>query len=124
VKEKINMKQKIDSITIGIAVKNVTESVQWYKSLLGEVEIIEPAPGTVELKLTDNAWLQIDDTGYLEVGGGSTIIRLETKDIDAEFLHVKKLTSDVEKIETVEGAVKYFDFKDQSGNRLSYYQLI
>lgn len=70
------MKQKIDSITIGIAVKNVTESVQWYKSLLGEVEIIEPAPGTVELKFTDNAWLQLDVTGYLEVGGGSTIIQL------------------------------------------------
>lgn len=118
------MKQKIDSITIGIAVKNITESLAWYKQLLGDVEILEPAQGTVELKLAENAWLQIDDTGYLEVGGRSTIIRLETKDIDAAFLQVNKLTSDVDKIETVKGAVKYFDFRDLSGNRLSYYQLI
>lgn len=118
------MKQKIESITIGIAVKNVTEATGWYKSLLGDVEIMEPAPGTIELKLTDNTWLQLDDTGYLEVGGGSTIVRFETKDIDAAHELVKKLTSDIEDIILVEGVVKYFDFNDPAGNRLSYVQLL
>lgn len=118
------MNQKIESITIGIAVKNVSEAARWYKSLLGDVEIMEPAPGTIELKLTDNTWLQFDDTGYLEIGGGSSIVRLETKDIDAAHELVKKLTSDVEEIVSVEGVVKYFDFKDPSGNRLSYVQLL
>ena len=115
---------KIESVTIGIAVKNVEEATLWYKELLGDLETMEPAPGTVELQLTESAWLQLDDTGYLEIGGGSSIVRLATDDIEAAHQAAKKLSSDVENIETVEGAVKYFDFKDPSGNRLSYYQMI
>ena len=118
------MKRKIESVTIGIAVKNVTEATQWYKSLLGDVEIIEPEPGTIELRLTDNTWLQLDDSGYLEVGGGSSIIRMETDDIDKAHELARKLTVDVEDIVTVEGVVKYFDFKDIAGNRLSFVQLL
>ena len=42
------MNQKIKGITIGIAVKDVKEGTKWYKSLLGEnIEIMEPAPGTI-----------------------------------------------------------------------------
>jgi lactoylglutathione lyase len=123
-KHEMNTKLNISSITIGIAVHDVKEAATWYKSLLGDVETMEPAPGMFELMLTDNAWLQLDDTGYLEVDGKSTIIRLETKDIDAAHKKVKELTTEVENIETVEGVVKYFDFKDPAGNRLSYYQLI
>ncbi|HMF73591.1 MAG TPA: VOC family protein, partial [Flavitalea sp.] len=89
------MKQKLESVTIGIAVKNVRESTEWYQSLLGDVETMEPDPGAIELKLTDNVWLQLDDTGYLKVGSGS-IIRFQTKDIDAAHRLVKKLTSDVD----------------------------
>ena len=116
------MKQNIENITIGIAVKDVKEAARWYKTLLGDVETMEPAPGTIELQLTENTWLQLDDTGYLEVGG--SIIRLETKDIDAMHKIVKNLMPDVGDIELVEGVIRYFDFKDPAGNRLSYYQLI
>jgi predicted enzyme related to lactoylglutathione lyase len=118
------MSKKIESVTIGIAVKSVKEATKWYKSLLGDVETMEPSPGTVELKLTDTAWLQLDDTGYLKVGGGATIIRFQTDDIGDAHERAKKLTSDVADIETVEGVVKYFDFKDPAGNRLSYVQLL
>jgi len=117
------MKQKVESVTIGIAVKNVKDSTEWYQALFGDVETMEPDPGTIELKLTDNVWLQLDDTGYLKVGGGS-IIRFETKDTEAAHRLVKKLTSEVDAIETVEGVVKYFDFKDPAGNRLSFVQLL
>ena len=116
------MAQKIQSITIGIAAKDVGEAVRWYKALLGDVETMEPAPGTVELQLTTNTWLQLDDTGYLTVGG--SIIRLETQDIEAMHSKVKSLKSDVGDIEVVEGVISYFDFKDPTGNRLSYYQLV
>lgn len=118
------MSHKIESLTIGIGVKDAKEATEWYKSLLGDVEVMEPAPGTVEMKLTDDAWLQLDDTGYLEVGGNSAIIRLETKDIDAAYEKAKTLASDISEIETVEGVVKYFDFKDLYGNRLSYVQVL
>jgi len=118
------MKQKIESIAIGIAVKDVKEATRWYKTLLGDVEIIEPTPGTIELQLTEDAWLQLDDTGYLKVGGDGSIVRLGTKDIDAMHKIVKNLTPDISDIELVEGVIRYFDFKDPAGNRLSYYQLI
>jgi len=118
------MKQKVESITIGIAVKDVKEAAHWYRALLGDVETMEPAPGTIELQLTENVWLQLDDTGYLDVGGGSSIVRLETKDINAAHQAAKNLSSEADDIETVEGAIRYFDFKDPAGNRLSYYQLI
>lgn len=119
------MDKKIKGIVIGIAVNDVKEATKWYKSLLGEnIEIMEPEPGTVELKLTDAVWLQLDDTGYLKLGGESSIIRFETKDIEKEHILAKKLSSDVEDIVIVEGVIKYFDFKDPWGNRLSYTQLI
>jgi catechol 2,3-dioxygenase-like lactoylglutathione lyase family enzyme len=118
------VKQLINSITIGIGVNDLKQATDWYKALLGDVETLEPAPGMFELKLSDNAWLQLDETGYLEVGGKSSILRLETTDIDASFQMVQKLTADVNNIETVEGVVKYFDFKDPAGNLLSFYQMI
>jgi lactoylglutathione lyase len=118
------MRQTIESVTIGIAVKDVTAAARWYKTLLGDVEIMEPAPGTIELRLTDNAWLQLDDTGYLRISGESTIIRFGTNNIEAVHKIVKDLDPDVGDIEVVEGIIKYFDFKDPAGNRLSYYQLI
>ena len=116
------MTQTIQSIIIGIAVKDVHEAASWYKKLLGDVETIEPAPGTLELQLSDNVWLQLDDTGYLKIGG--SIIRLETQDIDAIHAKVKALKPDAGDIEVVEGVVSYFDFEDPAGNRLSYYQLL
>lgn len=115
------MIQNIESITIGIAVEDVNEAVGWYKTLLGEVETIEPAPGTIELQLTENIWLQLDDTGYLKVGGG--IIRLETNDINSIHKKVKTLVSNVGEIVSVEGVIQYFDFQDPAGNKLSYYQV-
>lgn len=119
------MKKEIKGVTIGIAVTDVTEATTWYKSLLGEdIEMMEPAPGTVELQLTDNVWLQLDDTGYLKPGGESSVIRLETNDIEAAHVLAKKLASDVEDIVTVEGVIQYFDFKDPWNNRLSYVQLV
>ena len=118
------MLQKIEGISIGIGVKNAREALDWYKALLGEVEVMEPVPGLFELKLTGSTWLQLDDTGYLEAGGGSTIIRLETESIESAYDQTQKLTSDIEEITVVEGVVKYFDFKDPSGNRLSFVQVL
>jgi lactoylglutathione lyase len=118
------MTQRIVGITIGIAVKDVAEATKWYKSLLGDVETMEPAPGTIELKLTDDSWLQLDDTGYLAPGGESSIIRLEAKDIESAHKQAKELDPKAGDIETVEGVIRFFDFKDPAGNRLSYVELM
>ncbi|NJL53975.1 hypothetical protein HC928_01635 [bacterium] len=58
----------------------------------GDVTTMEPAPGTIELQLSENAWLQLDDSGDLKVGG--SIIRLETDDIEAIHTKVKALKPD------------------------------
>ena len=116
---------QIRGITIGIAVKDVMEAAAWYRSLLGEnIEVMEPAPGTVELKLSNNTWLQLDDIGYLKLGGESSVIRLEKEDIESSYNLVKNLVSDVGDIVNIEGVVKYFDFKDPWSNRLSFVQLM
>lgn len=117
------MSKKITGVTVGIGVKDVKEATKWYQTLLGDVEMMEPAPGTIELQLTDETWLQLDDTGYLKVGGGSTIVRFGTKDIEMAHKIAKELDPKASDIEVVEGAIKFFDFKDPAGNRLSYYEL-
>lgn len=116
------MKQEIKSVTIGIAVNEAKEASLWFKSLLGDVETMEPAPGTIELKVTDNAWLQLDDTGYIKPGG--SIVRFETTEIEIVHASAKRIAKKTTDIETVEGVVKYFDFEDLSGNQLSYYQIV
>ncbi|MDA0243760.1 MAG: VOC family protein [Chloroflexi bacterium] len=116
------MKQSIASITIGIAVNDVEEASRWYQTLLGDVETMEPAPGVIELQLMENVWLQLDGTSDFKIS--ESIIRLETKDIDFIHKKVKKLMPDVGDVELVEGVIRYFDFKDLAGNKLSYYQLI
>ena len=116
--------KKIKGVTIGVGVKNAQEALNWYKNLFEDVEVMEPMPGLFELILTDSICLQLDDTGYLDIGGGSTIIRFATENIENAHSHAKKLTLDVEDIIVVEGVVKYFDFKDPSGNRLSFVQVL
>lgn len=106
------MGREIKSITIGLAVDEVQEVARWHQTLLGEVEMIEPSPGAIELKLCNNVWLQLDDTGYLEVGGKSSVLRLETDNIESTYKTVKDLAGEVDEIEEVEGGLKYLDFKD------------
>lgn len=123
------MSKKITSVTVGIAVKNVKEATKWYKSLLGDVEMMEPDPGTVELKVTDSVWIQLDGSGgeYLKLvksGHESSIIRFQVENIKDAHELAKKLGSDVQDITTVEGVVSFFDFKDRDGNLLSFVQVL
>lgn len=118
------MTEIIKSVSIAIGVKDSMAALNWYKQLLGDVEILEPVPGLFEIKIGDFMWLQLDDTGYLDVGGGSTIIRFETKNIESAHEKTVKIAVDVEEVIIVEGVVKYFDFKDLDGNRLSYVEII
>ena len=56
--------------------------------------------------------------------GGDFEDHLSEKGTKQSHELAKKLASDVGDIVTVEGVVKYFDFKDPWNNRLSYVQLM
>lgn len=117
------MSRDIKAVVIGLGVDDVQAAAEWYRSLLGDVEVIEAAPGIVEVAVSDDVWIQLDDTGYLEAGGNSSIVRFETDDINAAYLMTEGLVDEIEGIEEFDGMISYFDFKDPYGNRLSYYQL-
>ena len=118
------MGKRITSVTVGFAVKDVKEATKWYKKLFGDVEVIEPAPGTIELQVTEDAWIQLDDTGYLELGKSQgSIVRFGTEDLKAIYELAKEIGEEVSDITVVEGVVSLFDFKDPWGNKLSYYQM-
>ena len=123
------MANKITSVTIGIAVKDIKAATKWYQALLGDVEIMEPDPGTIELLVRDGVWLQLDGSGgeYLKPvksGHESSIIRLQVENIEAAHDLAEKLGSDVQDVTTVEGVVSFFDFKDPDGNLLSFVQVL
>jgi lactoylglutathione lyase len=52
------------------------------------------------------------------------VVRFESRDIEASRMQALSLGTDVGEIETVPGAVRYFEFRDPFGNRLSFYELL
>ena len=48
----------------------------------------------------------------------------ESHDIEASRMLASNLSNNVDQIETVPEAVRYFEFRDPFGNRLSFYELL
>jgi len=53
-----------------------------------------------------------------------SVVRFESYDIEASRMLASSLSINVDQIETVPGAVRYFDFRDPFGNRLSFYEML
>ena len=51
-------------------------------------------------------------------------MRFESHDIEASRMLASSLSTNVDQIETVPEAVRYFEFEDTFGNRLSFYELL
>ncbi len=110
------------SVTVGLAVTDLERAVEWYRRLLGGLEEMEPAPGIREFRLTPSTWLQLFEG---EVTPDSpTVVRLESGDAGASHAIVARLGEEVGEIETVPGAVRYFEFRDPFGNLLSFYEVL
>jgi lactoylglutathione lyase len=113
---------QIKSFTIGLPVTDLNTAIEWYQRLLGDLERINPAPGVWEFQIVPSGWLQLFEG---EAGGPNlTIVRFESEDIEASRKLALSLGTDVTEIETVPDAVKYFEFRDPFGNRLSFYELL
>lgn len=113
---------EIKSVTIGIPVTNMDEAKKWYRSLLGKVEEMEPAPGVWEFSLTPTTWLQLSEVKTSQPN--PTVVRFESNNINASHDLASKIGKEVTEIESVPEVVSYFDFKDPFGNSLSFYELL
>ena len=113
---------EIKSVTIGIPVTNMDNATKWYRSLLGNVEEMEPAPGVWEFSLTPTTWLQLFEVKNSQ--SNPTVVRFESSDINASHELALKISKEVTEIESVPEVVSYFDFKDPFGNSLSFYELL
>ena len=112
----------IKSITIGLPVPDLKKATAWYREILGNPEIINPAPGVSELSLTSTSWLQLFQVENIE--SNPTVLRFESNDIKLSHELALKHGSQVGDVETVPDVVKYFDFQDPYGNMLSFYELL
>jgi predicted enzyme related to lactoylglutathione lyase len=110
------------SLTVGVPVGDLKGGIAWYRQLVGEAEEVEPAPGVWECQIMPSVWLQL----FEQAAGGSnpTVIRFESENIEVSRDLVECLSTHVGDIETVPGAVRYFEFLDPFGNRLSFYELL
>ena len=113
---------KVKTFTIGLPVTDMNIAVEWYRRLLGEVEEINPARGVWEFQIVPSGWLQLFESAINEPN--QSVVRFESHDIEASRMLASSLSIDVEQIETVSGAVRYFEFRDPFGNRLSFYELL
>ena len=112
---------RIKSFTVGLPVTELKRAVEWYRQLLGEVEEVNPAPGVWEFQIISSGWLQLFES---EINNPNlAVVRFESDDIEASRMQALSLGTDVREIETLPGVVRYFEFRDPFGNRLSFYEL-
>jgi predicted enzyme related to lactoylglutathione lyase len=116
------VQNQITSVTIGIPARDLSEATKWYRKLLGSRPEINPAPGVWEFELRPQCWLQLFVSK--QAGESACVVRIGVRDIEAEHERILKLDADPSPIETVPGAVRYFEFRDPYGNRLSCYQVL
>ena len=111
---------EIVSVTIGLPVTDLAESIDWYRRVLELPEPdLEPAEGVVEWRVGP-VWLQL-----MEAEGASTgcsaVLRLGVADVRARREQLLAAGVDVGAVEHVPGAVDYVDVTDPDGNTLSLY---
>jgi len=113
---------RIMSVTIGLPVSDLKKATDWYRKVLENPEIINPAPDVSELMLTSTSWLQLFQVKTVE--SNPTVLRFETNNIVASHELAIKYGNQVGEIEIVPNIIKYFEFRDPFGNTLSFYELL
>ena len=113
---------KVKTFTVGLPVTDLNSAIEWYRRLLGKVEEVNPAPGVWEFQIVPSGWLQLFESEINEPN--HSVVRFESDDIEASRMQALSLSINVDQIETVPEAVRYFEFRDPFGNRLSFYELL
>ena len=113
---------KVKTFTVGLSVTDLNSAVEWYRRMLGEVEELNPAPGVWEFQIVPSGWLQLFESEINKPN--QSVVRFESHDIEASRMLASSLSLNVEQIETVPEAIRYSEFRDPFGNRLSVYELL
>lgn len=114
------MSLNVKSITVGLPVSNLEKSASWYEKILMSDEKISPVEGIIEYQI-GSVWIQLFEE---KINVSENVLRLEVEDLETEFERLKTLCVIVDEvIEDVPGIIRYFDFSDPDGNKLSFYWL-
>ena len=114
------MSLNVKSITVGLPVSNLEKSASWYEKILMSDEKISPVKGIIEYQI-GSVWIQLFEE---KINVSENVLRLEVEDLETEFERLKILGVIVDEvIEDVPGIIRYFDFSDPDGNKLSFYWL-
>ncbi len=114
------MNDKVNSVTVGLPVTDLSRATEWYRLLLGKLEEANPMDGIWEIRVTSSFWLQLFEIDIEESSLKS--VNFETDNIENSHKLVLSLGVEAGQIETVPEAVQYFEFSDPFGNLLSFYQ--
>ncbi len=114
--------QTFNEATVAVPVSSLEQAKDWYGKFLGEgAEMIEPAPGVLEIRATPNMWLQLYETEQMPETGA--VIRFLVDDMAAtQAAYAAKGIDTGEAIE-VPAIVTYSEFTDPFGNQLGLYDL-
>ncbi|EKF1560737.1 VOC family protein [Listeria monocytogenes] len=98
---------------IGLPVSDLEKSASWYEKLV-------PVEGVIEYQI-GSVWIQLFEE---KINASKNVLCLEAENLEVEFERLKTLgiiTNEV--IEELSGILRYFDFTDPDGNKLSFYWL-
>lgn len=112
----------IRTVTVGIPVRDLINATVWYKNVLGARREIEPVPGVKEFELIPNFWLQLIESSTSE--NSASVIRVGVDNLEREYNRLKRMGIEIQQIQEVPKIIRYFEFDDQFGNRLSFYELL
>jgi predicted enzyme related to lactoylglutathione lyase len=111
---------EVVSATVGLPVRDLSISVDWYRHVLELSEPdLEPAEGVVEFQVGP-IWLQLSEDGTTR-SGSAAVLRFGVADAWAQRRRLEAIGVAVGPLKHVPGAVDYFDFTDPDGNALSMY---
>ncbi|WP_086443681.1 VOC family protein [Candidatus Enterococcus lemimoniae] len=114
------MSLNVKSVTVGLPVSNLEAAASWYGKLLMSDEKITPVEGIIEYQI-GSVWIQLFEE---KMNVSENALRLEVEDLDTEFERLKTLGVIVDEvIADVANILRYVDFSDPDGNKLSFYWL-
>ena len=111
----------IKSVAIGIPVNNLEKSAKQYKDIFEpEKELISTDFQIIEQR-TAPIWIQLFE-GKTEIN--DNVVNFEVENLEKEYNRLKEMTViSNEEIIDIPDVIKYLEFKDPDGNKLTFLEI-